>query len=375
MPRRPNPARNAPPAPATSAVMRVLIAMADRKAGARVARLVSESIPGILCGQVSGAAEARSAIAEAAPDLAVIDCQLPDGSGFELAQQLGIRGDCGTILLSSEATFDHAAAAMRAGAAELLRSPVDEQELSRAISSVLARTRMARRREERIRRLSHLCRLLNDSRREVTGQVSGLCGDMINAFQEMAEQVSQITLAAEFSGLIRQELDVETLLRTGLEYILAKCGSTNAAVFLPAGAHEFSLGAYVNYDCPKDALDMMLEHLVGIISPRMQDEEGLKVLSDEHELGDFLGDDAHWLAECSAVMFSCRHEGECLAVVMLFRDRRNPFSETALSTLQVVSQVFAQQLARVVRVHHRHLPKNQWGMLADDGDDDLDLAA
>ena len=26
-------------------------------------------------------------------------------------------------------------------------------------------------------------------------------------------------------------------------------------------------------------------------------------------------------------------------------------------------QLFADQLARVIRIHHRHLPKNKWGVL------------
>ena len=41
------------------------------------------------------------------------------------------------------------------------------------------------------------------------------------------------TTALEFTGLIKQELDIENLLRTTLEYVLGRSGPTNAAVFLP----------------------------------------------------------------------------------------------------------------------------------------------
>ena len=42
--------------------------------------------------------------------------------------------------------------------------------------------------------------------------------------------------------------------------------------------------------------------------------------------------------------------------------------------------MFAAQLARVIRVHHRHLPKHKWGRIGDPetgtgSDDESDLAA
>jgi FixJ family two-component response regulator len=362
--------------PGSSGGLRLLVVAPDRKTAARLARQATHAIAGAECGQACSLSVARGLISEKMPDVVLIDSAWPQDGAFELASELS-GSACASVMLSEEPTFDLAMRAMRAGAAEMLPLKVPDAELAASLGRALDRSRLVRRREERIVRLSRICRHLNESRRQVSSQVSGLCGDMINAFQEMADQVCQITIAAEFNGLIRQELEIENLLRTGLEYILAKCGSTNAAVFLPSGSHDFSLGAYVNYDCPKDALDMMLEHLVGIVAPRMQDETDLKVLADEYDMAELLGQDAHWLADCTAAAFSCRHEGECLAVVLLFRDRRNPFSEAALSTLKIISDVFAQQLARVVRVHHRHLPKDQWGGLgmADDADDDIDLAA
>ena len=45
--------------------------------------------------------------------------------------------------------------------------------------------------------------------------------------------MNQGMIVTEFGGLIRQELDIESLLRTTLEFVLGRCGPTNAAVFLP----------------------------------------------------------------------------------------------------------------------------------------------
>ena len=75
--------------------------------------------------------------------------------------------------------------------------------------------------------------------------------------------------------------------------------------------------------------------------------------------------------------FSCRHDDECLAVVTLFRDRRTGFGEDHVATLDTISELFGGQLARVIHIHHRHLPKEKWGLSddADDGADDYGMAA
>ena len=67
----------------------------------------------------------------------------------------------------------------------------------------------------------------------------------------------------------------------------------------------------------------------------------------------------------------------------LFRDDHEPFSSEIVQILETISALFSRQLARIIHVHHRHLPKHQWGALGDgpenydfdDGPDDIDLAA
>jgi hypothetical protein len=44
----------------------------------------------------------------------------------------------------------------------------------------------------------------------------------------------------------------------------------------------------------------------------------------------------------------------------LFRDRSTPFPDELVPQLKVMSDLFAKQLARVIRIHHRHLPDKQW---------------
>jgi GAF domain-containing protein len=180
--------------------------------------------------------------------------------------------------------------------------------------------------------------------------------------------VKNVTNVSDFKGLIRGELDIEALLRTTLEFVLARSGPTNAAVFLPTTSGDYSLGAYVNYDCPKDTCDVLLDHLANAVAPRFETAVapgGMTHLTDPEALNEFLGDDADWLKGSHVFGFPCSHEGECLAIFMLFRDHRSPFTQPLIEQVHTVGELFAAQLARVIHIHHRHLPKHKWGMIGD----------
>jgi hypothetical protein len=186
--------------------------------------------------------------------------------------------------------------------------------------------------------------------------------------------MKQLSLSTEFDGLIRHELDVEVLLRRSLEFVLAHCGATNAAVFLPTTSGDYTLGAYVNYDCPKDTIDILLDHLANCAAPRLIERDGILHVTDREGLAHDLGDEAGWLGESHAVGLACRADGEPLAVILLFRDSSTPFTPAVVTHVGTIGELFAAQLARVIRIHHRHMPKDQWGAIGDPvdggGDDD-----
>ena len=146
-------------------------------------------------------------------------------------------------------------------------------------------------------------------------------------------------------------------------------------MFLPSSSRDFSLGAYVNYDCPKDAADVLLDQLSSTFAPRMEDKTELLHLTSDDQLDAILGDEASWINGSNLLAISCRYQDECLAVIVLFRDRYTPFPENVVEILMPLANLFAQQLAKVIHVHNRHLPKEQWGGLGETGEDDIDLAA
>lgn len=356
---------------------RVLIVSGSRQERSRLAARVSGLSPDPAKADSLGAARMMMDVEHF--DVVVIRDQLSDGRGVSLAEDFGRhRLDIAFVLIADDPTFDDAVLAMRAGIADIVRSASPAADLIAAVRRAASRARTARHAEHKAQKLRRVCRKLNDARQEVTMQVRSLCNDLSLAYDEMAAQMARFSLASEFAAIIRPELDVESLLRTALEFVLAKIGPTNAAVFLPTSSRDFSLGAYVNYDCAKDTADVLLDHLANVVAPRMESESRLISLSPGSDLDDEFGYEARWLCDSNVVMFACHHEGECLAVVILFRNRSDAFTPEHLQMLETISEQFALQLGRVIHIHHRHLPRDQWGAFdgpEEGGADDYGIAA
>lgn len=367
--------RPAEPDPRDSGATRVLVATTDPAVRDLVAARLRDGA--LACDFVPSLTAAISAVVATDYDAALVDLCLPDGAGLDVVRRAALeKRHTRFVMLAPTPSVDDAVEAMRTGAVDLLASPPREAELAAAVVAAAQLARADRERTRRVDRLKRICRRLNTARQQVTSHVDVLCNDLVGAYRELADQVSQVSLASEFASIVQQELDVESLLRTALEYMLTKTGPTNAAVFLPSNHSDFNLGAYVNYDCPRDTADVLLDHLADVIAPRFQDEPEIIRFDDEAELAEWIGDDAHWLAESRVIVFSCRHEGECLAVMTLFRDQNAPFADELVPQLKVMSDLFARQLARIIRIHHRHTPGKEWsGFDAWEDDEDGGITA
>ncbi len=196
-----------------------------------------------------------------------------------------------------------------------------------------------------------------------------MCKDLAAAYQDVSAQLNEVAMATEFRTLLKQELDVEDLLRTALEYLLGRIGPTNAAVFLPDSAGAFDLGAYVNYDCPRETITVLLNHLCRVVCPQMAEESEIVRFEDAQAFAEYIGTDAGFLGGCQVVAFSCRHDGKCLAVIVLFRNAQEPFEEALAQTIEILRAIFAEQVSNVIRVHHRASPS--WPKEALDDEHDV----
>lgn len=318
---------------------------------------------------VGSLAEATAYLEHHRVDLALVQPELPDGSGLSFIRHLsGGRAPVASMVLADAADLDVATEAMRAGACDLLvRTPdgtAGEPEAVRPrLAAAFHRVDLDTARSRRVDRLRKLCRRLSDAKADVSGQVDLLCNDLVTAYQELAEQVTGIGDCQEIEQILEGELDLEQVLRSTLEYLVDKAGPANAAIFLPATLDEFSLGGYVNYDVTEDSADMLLDHLADVVAPRLASlggEEDFLHFTDNDQLEAWFGGDAAYLADSEVMAVPCctapadgDDEAECLAVLVLFRDRDQPFSDSALSAASGLGAPLAAALEKVIHCHHR----------------------
>lgn len=271
---------------------------------------------------------------------AVIDAEACTPATIKLIRELGTR-HIAAVVLCPHVTFDEAVAAMRAGAADIVSADIKPRELAKRIRAACKHAG------------------LPPARAESAAAHKGLKATKLGSPPDLA------SLEADYRRTIDAELDVEAILRHTLEFVLAKLGPTNAAIFLPGSTGDYQLGAYVNFSCPKDTAEVMLDHLANIAAPRLEKSIGVLALPDARAIQEAVGEGVEWLGNQHALAFACRQEDETLAVFMIFRDRATPFADHAHSLLDMIREQFGRQLAKVIRIHHRHLPRDKWGRVGD----------
>ncbi len=321
--------------------------------------------------------EVEHALSRAADaDLVVLEgaCALDLWARLEQAHA-GIAG----IVLRDVVDAPYLARAIRAGVHDVVDAAATPESVGQCLAGAWARAQRRQkalvRERRRVRRLRAVAAHLRGSRRELASQMGDLCGQMAGAVRDLSEQLRTVSMCSELGAILRQELDVEGLLRTTLEYTLRRVGSTNAAIFLPNTLGDYTLGAYVNYDCPKEASESLFADMADAVAPVFDGGEAPIVLRTPAEVAAVLGHASPCLEERAIVALPCRTSGECVGVALFFRDRRTPFSDAHVHTLGLIGSLFAEQMARVIRTHNRHLPKSQWDGPGDGGADDFDLRA
>ena len=351
-------------------LVRVLVVDSEKELASKVSKYVDEHV-NVELSHVTSLEEASQAVIDSRFDLAFVDLGMPNGGGLGFAAQLQLSERViQTALVAKNPSVDEAIAAMRLGVKDILRKPLGDGELERCLDELIDRQHKDRDQAGRVKRLKKLCKKLNQARMDVSEQVDVLCSDLVMAYQELACQMQQVVQTGEYSAIIRDELDLEVLLRKTLEHVVEKVGPTNAAVFLPSATDEFSLGGYVNYDCTAESADMMLQHLADVVAPKVSGREDLLHVTDNETLAYWIGDDAAYLADSHVVAVPCKHEEETLAVMVLFRDNSEAFADTSVEACGAMGPLLAEALAKVIRVHHRAAPEiEDWG---GDVDDDMD---
>lgn len=192
----------------------------------------------------------------------------------------------------------------------------------------------------------------------------------------------EMSMWDELGEVLRQELDIDGLLRTLLESLLSRVGSTNAAIYFPTQndlvgiGGDWSLAAYINYDLAQDHAEVMLDQLATFVPETVAGSAGVTRVPDDRGEAAF-GPEAHWLAGQDSLL-ACAHdtvaggEAECLAVVHLFRDPVLAYTQADETALRLGAALLGEQMSRVIRVHHRSAAGPHGAADEFDGEHDAD---
>ncbi len=138
-----------------------------------------------LCRSVSTLAEARKAYEQTPPDLILLDMRLPDGSGLDFLEELQ-RGEdkrIAVLVMSAYGEVEDAVSAMKLGARDYLKKPIDLEELLVKVKKVFET-------EELNRKLDYSSKREKHAAREV---------DFLGRCKEIEEVRKQVQTIAELS--------------------------------------------------------------------------------------------------------------------------------------------------------------------------------
>jgi two-component system LytT family response regulator len=122
-------------------MIRVFLVEDEPPAMRKLERLLAVESDLEICGKAVTCNEAIAGIVKASPDLVILDIRLPDGTGFELVQELEGAVDELSHLIFVTAYDEHAFQAFEVAALDYLLKPVSQERFSAAINRV--RERMA----------------------------------------------------------------------------------------------------------------------------------------------------------------------------------------------------------------------------------------
>ena len=143
---------------------------------------------GFTCDHAETLAQGRAFARQLPPDLVLLDMRLPDGSGLDLLAEFAARG-VAVIVITAYGEISDAVSAMKMGAADYLKKPVDMEELLLAV--------------EKVRRSSNLKQELDYSRQRDrhAGEKVELLGTSA-IMQAVHGQIQRIARLSSLSGAV-----------------------------------------------------------------------------------------------------------------------------------------------------------------------------
>ena len=275
---------------------------------------------------------------------------------------------------SSNPSYEVAIEFIRMGGADFYKLPEELSAISSRVQHAITQARINQNAAQNTSAIINLCNQLNEERHRIEDEKDNLCNDLANSYCATEKQMQQVAMTAEFKTLINQELDIESMLRTALGYLLTRIGATNIAVYLREGDIDWGVGAFVNYDRQPEQFQSLLDQIKIATCTPAQVKNKLnryvdgEVFANTHELDiqDFSGTDV--------IVASCFHNQRCMAVITMFRSDAKPFSCESVEAVETLRHIFGAQVGSILRIHNR--ATGEWSSESvDDDDRSFDQAA
>ena len=122
-------------------------------------------------------------------DLIITEEALADMSGLALADKLMALATRPVVLLTGEADFDDALAALRSGVADIFRRPISIEDLLESTDQLLRDHTMMRLRAAKYHRMRSLVRRVIRERRDLRRRIELVCRDLVGAQRRLVHRV------------------------------------------------------------------------------------------------------------------------------------------------------------------------------------------
>lgn len=257
---------------------------------------------------------------------------------------------------------------MRSGAADVFCLPRDLGVVKERIQKVLSKNHkdvIDAKQKEDTQRLYEESQQAHGAAIE---ELESLNHTLANGHCDREQQMRLVAMSAEFRTLVSQELEVESMLRTSLEYLLHRLGPTNAAVYIREGEVGWGIGAYINYDRQgenyAEFLRMLGEQSCSIVSQ----EKSVRVFTDGTLFTDWIDTEELDFNGNEVIAIGCFDGNRCMAVVLFFRSDAKRFSDEAIKIIETLSPLFGSQLGCILKIHRR--AETTWPSESIDSEDD-----
>jgi DNA-binding response OmpR family regulator len=256
---------------------------------------------------------------------------------------------------------------IRFGGVDFFCFPEDLSVVAPRVQTAINQSQQNAEAKEAFASTNKLYKSMNDELQRVSDENDALCNDLANAHCETEKKIKQVAIGAEFQTLVNQELEVESMLRTALGYMLTRIGAMNAAVYLREGETDWGVGAYINYDRQSEQFQTLIDTLGHAVCPVVACDTQVKRYKDGGVFAQVVDTDSVDFSGSEVVTVSCFHDDRCMAVIVLFRSDARPFNQENVETIETVREIFGTQLGTILKIHRR--AETKWPSESIDDDD------